>query len=154
MKLIIAPNAIFRKAAQPVTLFDDALKQKCADMLGIMKAHNGIGIAANMVGLLERIIIAPNPDTDQEEPIAMINPEITYASEEENSYAEASLSFPGIQAMVSRPHISRFSYFTADGGEQVTSEAEGFISTVIQHEIDYLDGKVFLDYLLRACGPL
>lgn len=146
MKLVLAPNNIFKKIAQPVEKFDDDLAQTCQKMKAVMELHRGIGIGANMVGVLQRIIIVPNPDDPDQKPIAMVNPEITWKSDEKQIYHEASLSFPGIEAEIARPYMINITYFT-ETGEKVETKASAFLSTIIQHEIDYLDGKVFLDYL-------
>ena len=123
MELVIAPHNIFKKIAKPVEKFDDNLKETCQKMKSVMALHKGIGIGANMVGLLERIIIVPNPDDPDQKPIAMINPEITFFSEEKQIYREASLSFPGIEAEIARPYEIHVTYYN-EGGKKQETKAE------------------------------
>ena len=100
-----------------------------------------------MVGALKRVIVTDVSETTPN-PIAMINPEIITKSDETQVYEEASLSFPGISAKITRPARIAVQYTDLDGKFQAM-EAEGGLATVIQHEMDYLDGVVFLDYLSK-----
>jgi len=146
IKLQIAPNPIFRKRAMPVEHVDDEIKHLVESMFEIMYENEAVGIGANMVGVLKRIIVVDLQEKRNNVPFAMINPIITFKSKEMQKFEEGSISFPGIEAMVERPDEIRVEYIDCDGESQ-TMEAEGWLATVIEHEIDYLDGKIFLDYV-------
>lgn len=144
LSLIYAPNDIFKKTAKPVEKIDDKVRQNIDEMFAVLSKEEGIGLAANMVGLLDRIIVLDWPQGNIKLP--MINPEITWLSDETQQFEEASLSYPGIKAKITRPKKIKLSYLDCDNNKQ-EMEAESYLSTLIQHEIDYLNGKVFLDYL-------
>ena len=101
-----------------------------------------------MVGLLERIVVIHMWERDKLLTYSMVNPEIIEFSKETQVFEEASLSFPGISAKITRPKHIKVKYLDYNGNQQIL-EADNFLSTVIQHEIDYLDGKIFLDYLSK-----
>ena len=144
LSLIYAPNNIFQKTAKPVEKIDDKVRQNIDEMFAVLGKEDGIGLGANMVGLLDRIIVLDWPQGNIKLP--MINPEITYLSDETQQFEEASLSYPGIKAKITRPKKIKVTYLDCDNKKQ-EMEAEGYLSTLIQHEIDYLNGKVFLDHL-------
>lgn len=144
--LIYAPNEIFKKKAQAVETVDDGIRALIDSMFETLYLANGVGIGANMVGVLKRIAIVDIQENDTKTPLTFINPEITWRSDKTQTIEEASLSYPGISAPVSRPDAVKVKYLDYNGQPQ-ENEFSGFIATVIQHEIDYLDGKVFLDYL-------
>ena len=146
IKLQIAPNPIFRKRAMRVEHIDAEIKQIVESMFDIMYEHEAVGIGANMVGVLKRIIVVDLQEKRNNVPFAMINPIITFKSKEMQRFEEGSISYPGIKAMVDRPDEITLEYTDCEG-ESHTMEAEGWLATVIQHEIDYLDGKIFLDYV-------
>ena len=146
--LIYAPNDIFRKKAAEVSVVDDALRKLIDSMFETLYLAHGVGIGANMVGVLKRIAIVDIQENNIRTPLTFINPQITWRSDEMQSYEEASLSFPGISAQISRPKAIKLTYLDYQGKPQ-EMEAEGFLATVIQHEIDYLDGKIYLDYLSK-----
>lgn len=148
LPLVYAPNEIFRKKASPVLEVNDEIRATIDAMFNTMYLAHGVGIGANMVGILQRIALVDLQENGIRSPITMVNPEITWHSMEQQSFMEGSLSFPGIEAMISRPAAIKVSFTDYDGNEQEI-EAEGFLAAVIQHEIDYLDGKVFLDYLSK-----
>jgi len=146
LQIIYAPNEIFTQKAQPVEEVDDEVRDVLQMMFKTLEIENGIGLGANMVGFLNRMIVVDWFDGGER--FAMVNPEITYKSEETQEFEEASLSFPGISAKITRPKKIKVKYLDEQGKEQ-SKEAEGFLATLIQHEIDYLDGVVFLDYLSK-----
>jgi peptide deformylase len=115
-------------------------------MFDVLTKEKGIGLGANMVGLLDRLIVLDWPEGNIK--CAMINPEITWMCDEMQTFEEASLSYPGISAMISRPKKIKLSYLDCDN-TKCEMEAEGYLSTLIQHEIDYLNGRVFLDHLSK-----
>lgn len=146
LPLIYAPNDIFKKKAIPVEVVDDELRGIVDRMIKTLSSEQAVGIGANMVGILKRIAIAQ--EKHEGAPLILINPEILWKSKETQTFEEASLCFPGISSEITRPRAIKISYLDYEGTKQET-EAEGFLATIIQHEIDYLDGRVFLDYLSK-----
>ncbi len=149
LPLVLAPNPIFRKKALKVTVVDDLVRTHIKDMFATLYAENGLGLGANMVGLLKQIIVIDLKENGQSAPIAMINPELLEISKEMQIFNEASLSFPGISADISRPDWVRVQYLNEQGQLQIV-KADGFFATVIQHEMDYLQGRTYLDHLSRT----
>ena len=133
--------------AAPVTAADDALARLIDDMIETMYAAPGIGLAAPQVGVLKRVIVL---DIDREEvktgPLFMVNPEIVEASDEDVSYEEGCLSVPEHYSDVVRPAQVRVRYLDRDGAQQEMA-CEGLLSTCVQHEIDHLDGILFIDHI-------
>jgi len=148
LSLVYAPNPIFRKTAVAVSIFDDNLVRLISEMFDVLYRENGVGVGANMVGILQRIIVIDLQVDGRKEPVTMVNPEIIRSSNETQIFTEASLSFPGISAEISRPKEVTVKYQTDTGMEQELT-ADGFFATVIQHEIDYLNGRIFPDHLSR-----
>jgi len=148
LPLVIAPNSVFKKKAEKVIVVDDSIRQIVADMFETLYAEQGLGLGANMVGVLKQIIVIDLHEGGVSTPLAMINPEILEASDEVQTFNEASLSFPGIAADITRPSEISVQYLDENGAMQ-TMQAEGFLATVIQHEMDYLQGRTFLDHLSR-----
>jgi peptide deformylase len=146
--LIYAPNEIFRKKAEIVATIDDSIRSLVDAMFETLYAAHGIGLGANMVGILKRIAIVDLQENNIHHPLTFINPEIIWRSEETQAFMEGSLSFPGIEASITRSKVIKLNFINYNGQPQ-TIEAEGFLATVIQHEIDYLDGKIFLDYISK-----
>lgn len=148
LSLIYAPNAIFKKHAKDVTIVNDEIRTIVDQMLKIMYQEKAVGLGANMVGVLQRIVVVDLRENGIPKPYIFINPKITWHSEETQTFTEASLSFPGINAEITRPKAVKLNYLDYEGKKN-DLEASGFFATVIQHEIDYLNGKVFLDYLSK-----
>lgn len=146
LTLLYGPNPIFRKKAAAVSSFDSELAAKLDALAELLYRAKGVGIGANMAGLLDRIIFVDLQEGGKNQPLEMVNPEIIEHSEELQTFEEASLSFPGISAPISRPAKIRIRYQDRQGESHVM-EAEGWLATVLQHEVDYLDGKTFLDHL-------
>ena len=138
------PDPRLRTVAVPVTVFDAELKQFVADMFETMYAANGVGLAATQVNVHQRVLVADMSD-ERNEPMVLINPEIL---EKDGSqvYQEGCLSFPGIYADVTRALKVKVKANDVDGNE-VVIEVEGPLAVCIQHEMDHLAGKVFVDYL-------
>lgn len=148
LEIIIAPNPIFRTKSAPVTEFDDSVRALVSDMLETMYANRGIGIAANMVGKAAQIIIVDIQANGEREPLVCINPKLVWMSEDKATNEEASLSFPGISADITRPIAIKMAYQDVDG-EAHELDAEDWLATVIQHELDYLEGRTYLDHLSK-----
>jgi peptide deformylase len=141
------PDARLHRIARPVEAVDDAIRTIVADMAETMYAAPGIGLAAIQVDIALRIVVIDVSDTRDRLQV-FINPEIIGRSAECKSYEEGCLSVPGIYEDVERP--DRITVRALDaGGHPFTLEADGLLSVCIQHEIDHLDGKVFVQHLSR-----
>ena len=153
MKLITAPNSVLKQIAVSVTEFDDSVRDICSKMIEFTQKHGIYGIGANMVGVLQRIIIVPKTENMADGFMEMINPEIIQSSEKTQIVTEASPSYPWIDADIARPESITVSYYDMNGIKNELS-VTGFLSSIIQHEMDYLDGKSFLDYLPKVKAKL
>ena len=147
-KILIHPDPRLKKVAKQVTSVSPALRKLADDMLETMYDAPGIGLAAPQVGVMDRLIVM---DCIKEEgatprPMALFNPEVTWVSEETNTYEEGCLSIPEQFADVERPAQARVSWLDVDGKPQ-EEEFDGLWATCVQHEIDHLEGKLFIDYL-------
>ena len=138
------PDPRLRTQAAPVTTFDAELKQFVADMYETMYAANGVGLAATQGHVHTRVLVADMSE-ERNQPLALINAEIV-GREGTQVYQEGCLSFPGIYADVTRALKVTVRARDVDGKE-FTVEAEGPLAVCIQHELDHLAGKVFVDYL-------
>ena len=148
LQLIYAPNIILKTKAEPVKAVNDEIRKLVDQMFNTIYLEQAVGLGANMVGVLKRIAIVDMQPQGKKMPFVFINPEITWRSDEMQVFKEGSLCFPGITADITRPKAIKISFLDYDGKTQEL-EADGFFATVIQHECDYLDGKVFLDYLSK-----
>jgi peptide deformylase len=143
------PDPILRKRAKPVERVDAELRRLMNDMLASMYDAPGIGLAAPQIGILRRVIVMdPAKDEAPKSPVIMVNPEILARSEELRTHEEGCLSIPEITAEIERPARTRVSYIDREGKKQ-EMELEGIWSTLVQHEIDHLNGVLFIDYLSR-----
>ena len=138
------PDPRLRTKAAPVTVFDAQLKQFIADMFETMYAANGVGLAATQVDVHQRVLVIDMSD-ERNQPIALINAQII-EKDGAQVYQEGCLSFPGIYADVTRALKVKVKANDVDGNE-VVREFEGPLAVCIQHEMDHLAGKVFVDYL-------
>lgn len=148
-KIITIPDPVLKQTAQPVDKIDAAVRKQMEGMLQTMYDAPGIGLAANQVGLLNRVLVmdlANRKEGEKPNPIYMVNPQILYESEERSVMEEGCLSIPRQYADVERPAIVRVKYWDYNGKE-AELEAEGLLSHCVQHEIDHLNGKLFIDYL-------
>lgn len=148
LDIVNAPDPIFRNKAKPVAKVTDETRELVDAMFATMEYERAVGLGANMVGILQRIAVVDLHEGGHSKPYCFINPEITWKSEETQTFEEASISFAGISAEITRPKAIKVSYLDRDGNKQEL-EADGFLACVIQHEIDYLDGKTFLDHLSK-----
>jgi len=139
------PDARLHKVAKPVQGVDARIKTLVADMLETMYDANGIGLAATQVDVHERLVVI-DVSEERNEPLVLINPEIVWASDEKVLNEEGCLSVPGIYDGVERSSAVRVTALDAEG-ELRTIEAEGLLAVCIQHELDHLLGKVFVEYL-------
>jgi peptide deformylase len=148
LSLMYAPHPDLKKISDPVTSFDNALKNHVQDLLDTIEYEQAVGMASPMVGVPQRIIAIDMRDNKPLYECVFINPEIIERSTEMQTHEEASLCFPSISADISRPSRITLRYHTIQG-EQKTETFEGFTASVIQHEMDYLDGKSYLDHLSK-----
>ena len=139
------PDPRLHKVAKPVTVFDARLKQLIADMAQTMYDAPGIGLAATQVDVHEQVIVIDLSETHDDLHV-FINPEVVWASEEKQVYDEGCLSVPGIYDGVERPARVKVRALDADG-KPFEIEADGLMAVCIQHEMDHLKGKVFVEYL-------
>ncbi len=139
------PDPRLNKVAQPVQAVDARIKALIADMLETMYEASGIGLAATQIDVHERLVVI---DTSEERnaPLVLINPEITWLSEERVKGDEGCLSVPGIYDGVERATAVKVTALDGEGQSR-TLEAEGLLAICIQHELDHLKGKVFVEYL-------
>ncbi len=144
LKILEYPDPRLRTRAKKVEKVDDKLRQLIDDMFETMYAAPGIGLAATQVNVHQRILVADVSD-DQSQPVVLINPEII-AADDEGVSEEGCLSVPGIYESVRRFQHVRVSSLDRDGNETEV-EAFGLLAVCIQHEMDHLDGKLFVDYL-------
>ncbi|MGM0481055.1 MAG: peptide deformylase [Pseudomonadota bacterium] len=138
------PDERLRTVAQPIASVDDGLRATIDDMFETMYESQGVGLAATQVDVHKRLFIADCSE-DQNESLVFINPEITKA-EGHFSNEEGCLSFPGVYAKVERAERITVSATNRDG-QNFSLDAEGLLAICIQHEIDHLNGKLFVDYL-------
>jgi len=147
--LIILPDPMLRQVSKPVEKVDSATLKLWDDMLETMYAAPGIGLAAVQVGEPRRLLVVDLAREGEEKaPLFVANPEIVWASEEENDYEEGCLSIPDYYEMVTRPAEIRMRYVDR-GGEARELHASGLLATCLQHEIDHLNGVLFIDRLSR-----
>ena len=184
-EIIKVPAAVLKQKSQIVDKVDDTIQKQLTDMVKTMYDGNGIGLAANQVGVANRVLVmdcsdatwslgedvgkgvrrvevnrtselpvdeAGAPDAELAPPVnkalMMVNPEVIWSSEHKSVYEEGCLSIPGYYADIVRPAEVRVKYLDFDGKEQEL-EADGLLSHCVQHEIDHLDGVLFIDYLSR-----
>jgi peptide deformylase len=157
LDIITLPDKALRKKSALVERVDADLKRFLDQMLETMYDAPGIGLAAVQVGVPRRIItidvVAKESEEEEgveprREPIFLINPEIVWRSNETSLYEEGCLSIPDYYAEVERPAKVRFRYTDREGKEH-ERDAEGLLATVVQHEIDHLDGKLFIDHISK-----
>jgi|TARA_B110001452_G_C15153353_1_gene401389 peptide deformylase len=148
-KIIIEPDPILRKKSEVLETVNDELKSLMDDMLETMYNAPGIGLAAVQVGILKRLIVIDiSKEKDKKKPIFLINPEITFRSKNTSIYEEGCLSLPGHFAEIERPSECHLNYLNYDGKREEL-KADGLLATCIQHEVDHLNGILFVDYLSK-----
>ena len=149
--IVLHPDARLKKKSVEVENITDAVIKLAEDMMETMYDAPGIGLAAPQIGVLERLIVMDCAKKEDEEPdpIIMVNPTIIASSEENSVYEEGCLSIPEHFAEITRPEFVQVEWIDL-GGKQHSEEFNGLKSTCVQHEIDHLNGKLFIDYL----GPM
>lgn len=168
LKIITVPDPVLKTAAQPVARVDDTVRKQLEDMRDTMYDAPGIGLAANQVNVLRRLIVcnvqdgsweyggeekpgvlrleSMRPAEEKNQPLLMANPVVIWESEQRSVYEEGCLSIPGQYADVERPASVRVKYLDISNTEREIL-AEGLLSHCVQHEIDHLNGILFVDYL-------
>ena len=147
--ILTAPDPRLKQVSTPVEVVDDALRTLMDDMLETMYDAPGIGLAAIQVGVPKRVIVMDLSGAEEEPaPRYFVNPEILDPSDDLAVYEEGCLSVPEFFEEVERPATCRIKFLDYDGNEQII-EADGLLATCIQHEIDHLDGVLFIDHLSR-----
>ncbi len=145
LNILRYPDPRLHKVAKPVTVFDARLKQLVRDMAETMYEAPGVGLAASQVDVHEQLLVIDTSDA-QDQLQVFINPEIIWASAEKKVYDEGCLSVPGVYDDVERPAQVHVRALDVDGKE-FTVEADGLLAVCIQHEMDHLKGKIFVEYL-------
>ena len=148
-KILTEPNKILRKKSVEIKKVDKNIKKLMDDMLETMYEADGLGLAAIQVGVPKRIIIIDiSKDKEVKNPMYFINPKIIWNSKNNSTYEEGCLSVPGQFAEIERPDACHIRYLDYNGNKKEL-KAEGLIATCIQHEIDHLEGILFIDYLSK-----
>jgi peptide deformylase len=147
--LVILPDSKLRLVSEPVQDITSEIRRLADDMLETMYDAPGVGLAAIQIGVPVRMVTMDVSKSDDErQPMVLINPEILWASEEKRVYEEGCLSIPEYYEEVERPDRVRFRYMNLQG-ETVEQDADGLLATCVQHEIDHLNGVLFIDYLSK-----
>ena len=148
-KILIEPDPLLRKKSEPLEKVDGETRKIMKDMLETMYDAPGIGLAAVQIGILKRMIVIDiSKDEKKKNPLFLINPVIVKKSDETSTYEEGCLSLPGQYAEIERPKDCHLKYVDLDGNEKEL-KADGLLSTCIQHEVDHLNGILFIDYLSK-----
>lgn len=148
LPILIHPDPRLKKTANALPDISDEIRSFAKDMLATMYDAPGIGLAAPQVGVNTRLIALDCAKTEDEppQPMVMVNPQVIASSDELNVYEEGCLSIPEQYAEVTRPKLVQVRWMGLDGNEH-EQEFDGLWATCVQHEIDHLDGKLFIDYL-------
>jgi peptide deformylase len=147
LEILVAPDPRLKTRAKPVAVVDDQVRRLLDDMLETMYAAPGIGLAAPQVGEALRIVVVDVAQKDGvRAPLRMVNPEILWASEDRIPYEEGCLSLPEHYADVTRPRQVRVRYLDETGATREL-EAEGLLAVCVQHELDHLEGTLFVDHI-------
>lgn len=147
-QLTLYPEPVLRRVAEPVAAVDDELRAVVEAMFDLMGRSNGVGLAAPQVGLQKRILVL-NPTGKPEDALALVNVQILERSGPSTVYEEGCLSFPGIFAEVKRPERCKVRAVSPTG-EPIEREFDGFVSRIIQHEYDHLEGVLLVDRMSAA----
>lgn len=147
LNILVAPHPVLKQKAKPVATVDDRVRRLLDDMLETMYEAKGIGLAAPQIGVSERIVVIDIHEKDQPPaPMKLVNPEITWASPEREVNEEGCLSVPEQYADVVRPRAVKLRYLDENGAAHEL-DADGMLGVCIQHELDHLEGTLFVDHL-------
>ena len=145
LKILIFPDQRLRTVAKEVLVIDDEIKALVSNLLETMYEGNGIGLSATQVNIHKRILVVDVTD-EKDSPLVLINPKIKVLNKEEKIYSEGCLSVPGFFEEVSRPSEINLTALNIEG-ERFTIIATDLLAVAVQHEMDHLDGKIFVDFL-------
>ena len=145
LKILIFPDQRLRTVAKEVLVIDDEIKTLVSNLLETMYEGNGIGLSATQVNIHKRILVVDITD-EKDSPLVLINPKIKVLNKEEKIYSEGCLSVPGFFEEVSRPSEINITALNLEG-ERFTIMATDLLAVAVQHEMDHLDGKIFVDFL-------
>lgn len=147
--IICLPDPRLRLVSEPVTQVDDSIRALMDDMLETMYDAPGIGLAAIQIAVPKRVIVVDvAKNDDPPAPMCLANPEIIWSSEEKSTYEEGCLSIPDYHEEVARPERVKVRYLDRNGAQQEI-DADGLLATCLQHEIDHINGVLFIDHLSR-----
>ena len=147
--LIILPDPVLRQLSQPVETLDADVRRLADDMLETMYDAPGIGLAAIQIGVpRQMLVIDVSKEGEEKQPLVFINPKILTTSDERSVYEEGCLSIPDYYAEVERPATITVEYIDLDG-KKLTAKADGLLATCLQHEIDHLNGVLFIDHISK-----
>jgi len=148
-KILIEPDPILRKKCSNLEIVNDEVRKLMDQMLATMYNAPGIGLAAIQIGILKRVVVIDiSKDQEKKNPIFLVNPVILNKSKSTSVYEEGCLSLPGQFAEIERPAECIIKYIDYNGKEKKL-EAKGLLATCVQHEVDHLDGILFIDYLSK-----
>lgn len=148
-EIIILPDPLLRTVSKPVKSVDSAARKLMDEMLETMYEAPGIGLAAVQVGVPQRLVVIDTAkEGEEKQPLFLINPEITWSSEDQSDYEEGCLSIPEFFDMVTRPKEIRLRYLDRQG-ESRERLCSGVLATCVQHEIDHLNGVLFIDHISK-----
>jgi len=148
-KILTEPDPILRKKCEPLEKVDTETKKLMDDMLETMYAAPGIGLAAIQVGILKRLVVIDiSKGEEEKKPMFLINPQIIHRSKKTSIYEEGCLSLPGQFAEIERPAECTLKYIDYNGKEKEL-KVDGLLATCVQHEVDHLNGILFIDYLSK-----
>jgi len=145
LKILIFPDQRLRTIAKEVVVIDDEIKALVSSLLETMYEGNGIGLSATQVNIHKRILVV-DVSEEKDSPLVLINPKIKVLNKEEKIYSEGCLSVPGFFEEVSRPSEINITALNLEG-ERFTIMAADLLAVAVQHEMDHLDGKIFVDFL-------
>ena len=145
LKILIFPDQRLRTVAKEVLVIDDEIKALVSNLLETMYEGNGIGLSATQVNVHKRILVVDISE-EKDSPLVLINPKIKVLNKEEKIYSEGCLSVPGFFEEVSRPSEINITALNIEG-ERFTIMATDLLAVAVQHEMDHLDGKIFVDFL-------
>lgn len=147
--IVYIPDPILRQVCEPVAEVTDDVRTLMDDMLETMYEAPGIGLAACQIGVLKRIVVIDISKEDEKKaPLCLVNPEITWTSEETSTYEEGCLSIPEYYEEVERPAACVVTFMDRDGKRQEL-KCEGLLATCVQHEVDHLNGVLFIDHISK-----
>ena len=147
--LIILPDPILRQVSKPIETMDSEVKKLADDMLETMYDAPGIGLAAIQIGVARRMLVLDvSKEGEDKKPLVFINPQVVSSTDARSVYEEGCLSIPDYYAEVERPAGITVKHLDRDGKEQLT-EADGLLATCLQHEIDHLNGVLFIDHISK-----